>query len=362
MYRFEKVYRFIWSGKHEIERILEADLDNYERTHKIDEWFRKTRCKSIKNFFDQNFSTNSRFKDSIIQRAIDKVFFNQSDKRSTGNHKNRNSDDGDKILSLALKELTDDLIKVIEKKKRTSLWTTEMRERLCDSLRRILSYKVTQMIAEQLAATKYDVAVQLHCRKLIDLWNNLVKADRQKSPIFTSHGSAKVFPPELSYEISDRSEIVSNRWSHIGFQGEDPGTDFRGMGVLGLLQLEYLSRKPQQLARDLLSRSLNEEHSYPFAIVGINITYSLLNLFKDSSMKHLFYDTRDISFKSDLQNLKLFRNLCELYVELFLRFDCFWHESKPETIFEFKALMEKFISIIQYDLCNRSFSLIFVYS
>lgn len=271
-------------------------------------------------------------------------------------------EDCDAILKLALIELTNNLYKVIEKNKRSYVWTSEMKERLCDSLYRILSYKLIQMIAEQLAATKYDVEIDLHTEMLIKFWNNLVKADQQEVPIYASSKSEKVFPPELSREISGKSEIVSNRWSHIGFQGEDPGTDFRGMGILGLLQLEYLSRKPQQLARDLLSRSLNEKHYYPFAIVGINITHSLLNLFKDGSMKHLFYDNRDIIFQNDLKSLKLFKTLCELYVELFLRFDCFWHESKPETIFEFKGLMEKFVSIIQFDLCNRNFCLKFVYS
>ena len=30
---------------------------------------------------------------------------------------------------------------------------------------------------------------------------------------------------------------TSSQWTQIGFQGEDPMTDFRGMGMLGLDQL-----------------------------------------------------------------------------------------------------------------------------
>ena len=30
---------------------------------------------------------------------------------------------------------------------------------------------------------------------------------------------------------------VSKQWQDIGFQGDDPKTDFRGMGMLGLLNL-----------------------------------------------------------------------------------------------------------------------------
>ena len=32
-------------------------------------------------------------------------------------------------------------------------------------------------------------------------------------------------------------ERISEQWTLIGFQGTDPATDFRGMGLLGLLNL-----------------------------------------------------------------------------------------------------------------------------
>ena len=31
---------------------------------------------------------------------------------------------------------------------------------------------------------------------------------------------------------------ISDSWKDIGFQGDDPSTDFRGMGFLGLLNLK----------------------------------------------------------------------------------------------------------------------------
>lgn len=30
---------------------------------------------------------------------------------------------------------------------------------------------------------------------------------------------------------------ISKQWADIGFQGDDPKTDFRGMGILGLINL-----------------------------------------------------------------------------------------------------------------------------
>ncbi len=31
---------------------------------------------------------------------------------------------------------------------------------------------------------------------------------------------------------------ISKRWSEIGFQGKDPSTDFRGMGMLAVINLQ----------------------------------------------------------------------------------------------------------------------------
>ena len=37
----------------------------------------------------------------------------------------------------------------------------------------------------------------------------------------------------------DKLDKISKRWTEIGFQGTDPSTDFRGMGLLGLVNLQY---------------------------------------------------------------------------------------------------------------------------
>ena len=41
---------------------------------------------------------------------------------------------------------------------------------------------------------------------------------------------------KLNPDIALRSRI-SKQWTDIGFQGDDPQTDFRGMGLLGLQNL-----------------------------------------------------------------------------------------------------------------------------
>jgi hypothetical protein len=54
-------------------------------------------------------------------------------------------------------------------------------------------------------------------------------------------------------------------WQQIGFQGRDPATDFRGMGMLGLDHLAYLCTAHEALAREMSHASRSGyEVCYPF--------------------------------------------------------------------------------------------------
>lgn len=52
----------------------------------------------------------------------------------------------------------------------------------------------------------------------------------------------------------------SRQWTEIGFQGDDPATDFRGMGLLGLNQLLFFAERFPESARLVLSHSLHPVH------------------------------------------------------------------------------------------------------
>ncbi len=66
---------------------------------------------------------------------------------------------------------------------------------------------------EDLRTTGYDSSNQEHEKILLELWELLMPGRKLESRI-------------------------NNSWKDIGFQGEDPKTDFRGMGVLGLHNLQ----------------------------------------------------------------------------------------------------------------------------
>jgi hypothetical protein len=76
-----------------------------------------------------------------------------------------------------------------------------------------------------------------------------------------------------------RDSRLSEQWSDIGFQGKDPATDFRGMGVLSLKNLVFFARHFPKEAAAIL-RAPGSPNTYPFAAAGINLTSHLLHLLK----------------------------------------------------------------------------------
>ncbi|GAM17303.1 hypothetical protein SAMD00019534_004780 [Acytostelium subglobosum LB1] len=79
---------------------------------------------------------------------------------------------------------------------------------------------------------------------------------------------------------------VDERWKGIGFQGKDPSTDFRGMGIAGLKNLLYYATHHQDSLRTLMKQQsalqsgASNDRYYPVAVCGIHITSMLLELIK----------------------------------------------------------------------------------
>jgi len=149
---------------------------------------------------------------------------------------------------------------------------------------------------------------------------------------------------------------VTKQWQTIGFQGEDPKTDFRGMGMLGLSNLVYFAKEFSSAARHILSHSHHPQLGhitlgcelplvrYSFAIVGINLTHMAYKLLMDSSLKsHMF----NINLhKPTIENFHHF------YSYLFIEFDKFWLECKPKDIMEFNRIRDLFENNIRSQLAD----------
>ena len=185
----------------------------------------------------------------------------------------------------------------------------------------IWGYRQLCMECEELRQTPYDSENSLHEGLLLRLWDLL-----------------------MPYDPLDAR--ITKQWQDIGFQGDDPKTDFRGMGILGLENLVYFAQEYPSAATHVLSHSMHPRYGYAFAIVGINLTSMALRLLKDGSAKTHIYNSS--------KTLPTIRAFHQFYCYLFYEFDGFWIESKPSNIMEFSIIQEKFENNIRMALANPS--------
>eukprot|EP01104_Vermistella_antarctica_P012204 TRINITY_DN348_c0_g1_i1.p1 TRINITY_DN348_c0_g1~~TRINITY_DN348_c0_g1_i1.p1 ORF type:complete len:706 (+),score=182.78 TRINITY_DN348_c0_g1_i1:325-2442(+) len=83
-----------------------------------------------------------------------------------------------------------------------------------------------------------------------------------------------VFPDE---ELTGR---VSEQWKRLGFQGTDPATDFRGMGLLGLKQLLYFAVHYLDVFKGIVMEQCSRDgNDYPVSTAGINISQMVMDIF-----------------------------------------------------------------------------------
>jgi hypothetical protein len=81
---------------------------------------------------------------------------------------------------------------------------------------------------------------------------------------------------QLIFPNDALSSRVSDQWKILGFQGTDPASDFRGMGMLGLHNLIYFAEKYTDTFRAIVKRNVDRgSRDYPAAVAGINITQLL---------------------------------------------------------------------------------------
>ncbi|EPZ37025.1 Engulfment/cell motility, ELMO domain-containing protein [Rozella allomycis CSF55] len=55
--------------------------------------------------------------------------------------------------------------------------------------------------------------------------------------------------------FSEEYQRIGSHWKSLGFQGKDPATDFRGMGLLGLSQLIFFGNEYPDESNEILQKS-----------------------------------------------------------------------------------------------------------
>uniref|UniRef100_A0A673L287 ELMO domain-containing protein 1-like n=1 Tax=Sinocyclocheilus rhinocerous TaxID=307959 RepID=A0A673L287_9TELE len=208
-------------------------------------------------------------------------------------------------------------------------------------LLQIVGYRNLVVEVEKLRREPYDCENPAHEEMLVKLWKEL----RPDSPL---------------------SGRISKQWCEIGFQGNDPKTDFRGMGLLGLHNLLYFAEHDKATALQVLHDSLQPKHSkmskaewdkkkfdkaigYSFAIVGINITDLTYSLLVSGALKTHLYNVAP-----EMPSLVHFQ---QTFCYLMQEFHRFWIEEDPCDIMEFTRVRTKFHKRILKQLKNPDMAL-----
>ncbi|XP_071168256.1 ELMO domain-containing protein C-like [Mytilus edulis] len=113
-----------------------------------------------------------------------------------------------------------------------------------------------------------------------------------------------------------------SHWEEIGFQGNDPSTDLRGVGLLGLVNLIYLLRDPKchMIAKDIYKLSLHPTQNFPFCVMGINMTRITLQSLREDCLN------KECNKREDVLNV-----VNDFYAGIYLHMYQLW-KSKGKTI------------------------------
>lgn len=126
--------------------------------------------------------------------------------------------------------------------------------------------------------------------------------------------------------------VPSQEWKELGFQGTDPATDFRGMGIFALHQLEYLSQSPD--TRRIYQEAQYGPYWYSFAVIGINASAAVVEWLQAGLLDDLLHDyngpIEDMSGRLIL--------LHTIYAQLMLEFHQKWLQARPANLFAFNDI------------------------
>lgn len=132
-----------------------------------------------------------------------------------------------------------------------------------DRIKKFRRNRLHLMSLDTEAAYKMHHFGQEEKTKLIEIWDHLNPFNQLKE--------------------EQRENYKGRYWIDIGFQGEEPETDFRGSGRLGLYMLHDFIKNYYAHAIECLNTSQQEETQYFFACTSINFTFMMLNRLRVSS-------------------------------------------------------------------------------
>ena len=92
----------------------------------------------------------------------------------------------------------------------------------------------------------------------------------------------------------ERCSRAGQHWIDIGFQNEDPQTDIRGSGILGLIQLLYFTEVYNELAWRYLHHSQIPDSKFPFSVKWFEFTTLTLKILRSGKLFKTWNDKGNV--------------------------------------------------------------------
>lgn len=212
---------------------------------------------------------------------------------------------------------------------------TEQTDRVADNVRRCLEVlRLANKVVGSMLSLKretFDVFNARHMDLLNIFWQHM-RPDRERS---------------------NASGFISADWIELGFQNADPTTDFRGMGILGLVQLAYFSEHRTQRARFIHAALSDPKKYYPFAIIGINITSFVFEMVQELRIQRILLENLSHTVAGNITRYEVVPSddpVCllfgmnvvhDLYCLIFEEFYLQWVIMNPESIMSFGEIFDE---------------------
>jgi hypothetical protein len=130
-------------------------------------------------------------------------------------------------------------------------------------------------------------------------------------------------------------------WGRIGFQGDDPATDFRAVGVLGLHCLNaFLALSPLDAQALQAACDAGGLKYYNWSLFGIHLAAALYTLSVSSRALDSYYLRCGASIRS----------FFVLFSTLFPRFHALWQRERPSSVMEYGRVFEAFMRSVNDDI------------
>ncbi|RLN92162.1 hypothetical protein BBJ28_00016505 [Nothophytophthora sp. Chile5] len=130
-------------------------------------------------------------------------------------------------------------------------------------------------------------------------------------------------------------------------------SDFRGMGVFSLIQLNHFTREYRVEAQRALEESNHPTRWYPFAVTGINVTGFMIDLIHDRLVDIKLYRLAGSGEGEDVA--AGLTALHDLYATIFTRFNKLWVDTNPRDVMAFPSIFQSLKDDIRRELLQKSF-------